>query len=367
MPPKTSMSEELISLGAAVDSLRAVLESIQAAIQYSTSQQPPAQNPPNALALLSDGSKLLKAQTTKLSLLLINKPFTPSEITHILNTLARSVLPALMSRLELYPVEKYTRCMREHVRATLATVLREMLSLVSCIPDNQDAILGSKRKEILACTGVVWDECDSLVHLAEKGIVEIVGEQVGGYLALLEDAITELNDWDPDGDEEEEGDEDGDQSDEGISKGVIYTPTSSDEERLGMDKFDINLQIARKSRAIKYLRLVRLLYPALRKRRISTFPNISDSTSQSDMPTPSQIQDFDAMVAHTKCFTNVADEIAGCLYENDANLLVSRLDELVEEARRCVRLTRRDWNGKEDEYTTWVDKWAERMEGLKKG
>ncbi|KAL9126690.1 MAG: hypothetical protein Q9217_004301 [Psora testacea] len=374
MPPKI-MAQDLPSLHKATASLRALLQSFQAAVQQFPPPRPIIENSPNPLALLSDASRLLKAQTTKLSLLLLNKPFTPSEIAHILDTLAKSVLPALMSGLELCHAERFTRCLYEHVRCTLATVWREVLSLLSSIPDSENDMNGSRGKATLASTGRLWEECDKLIHLADKGLVDLVGEQVGGDCALLEDAIVELNEWDPDENDDDDDDDDGEDAsgeegnEEQGSREVVHTPTTSDEERLPkeMGKLTINPRVALKAKALKYLRLVRLLYPALRKRRIRTFPNIMKSTGAGDMPTPQQIQDFDNLTTHTKRFTNEADEIVGRLYENDVQALDWRLGQLANAARSCVTLTRRTWNGKEDEYSAWVDKWMVRLEELERG
>ena len=64
-----------------------------------SSTSSPTDQQPNidALSLLKDASSLLKAHTTKLSLLLLNKPFTATAITRVLREIANTVVPAMMS------------------------------------------------------------------------------------------------------------------------------------------------------------------------------------------------------------------------------------------------------------------------------
>ncbi|KAL9633313.1 MAG: hypothetical protein Q9164_004776, partial [Protoblastenia rupestris] len=161
-----------------------------------------------------------------------------------------------------------------------------------------------------------------------------------------------------DGEEEEDEDE-----------RPVNTPTTSEDERLekGMDKLTINPRIALKARVLKYLRLVRLLYPALRKRRITTFPNITRVSGESEVPSLQQIRVLDALIAHTQHFTDETDEIAGVLYTDDEGAVLARLEHLAEEVRKCVELTRKNWDGEEDEFSAWIDKWMVRWEDLDKG
>lgn len=358
-------AEGFQTLQSAISSTSILIQSFKTALQKTTPQYPPPADSPNPLALLSDASKILKAQTTKLSLLILNKPFTPSAITYILKELSNSCLPALMSGLELCSAEKYTKCLHFHIETVLSKIWRELLNLISSIPHNKHEIDNLSNQATLASTGVLWADCDKLIHLGSKGLVTIANEKVGSNYALLEDAIAELDDWDP---EEDSEDSDTEPEDANPSPSA-NTPTTSDEEGLqpSLQQLTINPVSTLKTRSLKHLKLIRMLYPALRKRRVLTFPDILNSSPQEALPSPMQIQALDALIAHTQFFTEETDEIAGALYAGDAADIERRLLALRAAARTCVEETKMGWKGEEDEYSAWSEKWLGRLEEVGNG
>lgn len=367
MPP-SSLENDLHALEASLANLRALLLSFQTALQSPLQPQPPITKSPNPLALLSDASKLLKAQTTKLSLLILNKPFSPKEVTFIVTTLTKSVLPALLSGLELCPPERYTRVLHEHVKVSLGVLWREMFNLLDSVPvEGKDVGVDARGKDALASTGVLWDQCDALTRVGEGGLVNLVDGQVKAYGALLEDAIAELDEWDPD--ESDNDDSSGDEGNDSGDAAGIDTPTTSEDERLGsgMQKLNISPQNVLKGRILKHLRLIKMLYPALRKQRIATFPNITKSAAEGQLPSAEQIEMLDALVTHMRQFTDDADEIAGAIYADNADEVKRILTVLVAGARACVEVTRKGWEAQDDEYTAWIAKWIARLNELSGG
>ena len=354
-------SADFLTLRHSISSLRSLLSSFQIALQSSIQEHPPFPQQPDPLSLFADAAKLLKAQTTKLSLLIINKPFSPKEVNFILNTLSKSVLPSLMSGWELCPAEKYTKALHEHVKSSLRVLWKELLSLLSTIPDNERGLQGQNENATLASTGVLWEQCDALIDLGENGLVVFVDKKVKAYGELFEDAIIELDDWDPDEDDEDE--------DEGANNrgknDVINTPTTSDEERLGEGIAGMALSplVLLKTCVMKHLRLIKLLYPALRKRRIATFPDATMSVENEG--NARRIQILDTLVELTQHFTEHADELAGFLYSGATVDVDDRLGELITESLNTVDFAKLDWYGKEDEFTAWAQKWRSRLGELK--
>ena len=279
-----------------------------------------------------------------------------------------------MSALELCPAEKYTRILHEHVKSLLGILWRELGRLLALVPEEQgkhERSRGSQEheKDALACTGVLWEQCDALKRLGDKGLVGLVDEKVKAYGELLEDAIGELEEWDPDRDDSGEESDGDDEEEEQGRKAVVLTPTTSEDEKLdqGMQKLNLSTQNVLRARVLKYLRFIRLLYPAIRKRRVATFPNVTRRTVESDMPASERIENLGAIVAHVQRFSDDADELAGSLYSDDKDATERRLRAIVENARKFVQITKKGWNGQEDEYSAWIAKWTGRLEELEKG
>lgn len=334
-----------------------LLHSFQLALQSPTLPHSDIENPPQPLALLSDSCKILKAQTTKLSLLILNKPFTPSAITYILNACTSGCLPAMMSALQLCPAETFTSLLHLHIKTSLSRIMTELLNLLASIPQDERGIEPQSR-DTLASTGVLWAECDKMVTLAFDGLVALAVQKAADYHSLLKDAIAELEEWDP---EEEDSDSDTDsilstKQKTARTSAIDTTPLASSFENLSVAPI-----IELRKRSLAILCIARVLYPALQKRRISTFPNITSSSPLETLPSSPNIQRLDSMILCTQQFTEDADEIAGALYESDEEQVLRRLGELREGATQCATRAKRNWKGEEDEFAGWVDKWITRL------
>ena len=353
-------ADNLATLRANLSSTKALIQSFQAALQSPTTPPSTIQDPPNPLALLSDASQILKAQTTKLSLLILNKPFTPSAITFILNSLSNSCLPGLISALEICPATKYTRLLHEHIRSTLLKIMMELLSLIASIPSDERGVELSTGRNTLASTGVLWAECDKMMELASSGVVSLAIQRTEDYHGLLKDAIQELEEWDPD----EDTDSDTDSLSSNKQK-PASTPTADNLASTLEDLSISRVAILRKHTLVT-LRTIRVIYPALKKRRISTFPNITSASTPESLPTSTQIDALDSLIDQAKGFTEAADEIAGALYEGDEEQVERRLRALRESAEACAAGVKKGWKGEEDEFTGWAEKWVARLEEVGK-
>jgi len=355
---------DLSQLRTTIHSTSSLIATFQSSLNSSTAPAAPIPNPPHPLRLLHDASSLLKAQTTKLSLLILNKPFTPSAISTIITSISSQCLPALMSALELCRPEQYTSFLREHLKGQVARILREMRLLLESIP-SEEADAGEKEgRSTLANTGVLWEVCDALVSLANDGMVQLAAQKAESYHALLRDAIAELEEWDPDDEEDDDGfgnsessESDGEQSGDTASPPIATLtamtltppPTPTPIRRLHL-------------KTLSTLRLIRLLYPALKKRRIQTFPPINSSTTPSALPSSRQVAAFDALLNRLQDFSEAADALAGSLYGHDEDGVERELEDLERMAISCVEKSRLDWSGTEDEFSTWSEKWKERLE-----
>lgn len=358
------------ALCASIDSTTTLVKNFQIALQNRTQPTLDVPDPPNPLRLLSDAASILKAQTTKLSLLILNKPFTPSAITFVLNSLSNQCLPALISALELCTAAQWTSFLQQHLRASLSHIMGQYLDLITSIPTDEHGIDTDAGRGVLATTGVLWESCDKLVELASSGLVSLAVQKADSYHALIKDAIIELEDWNPNElEDDSEDDSDDDSLQEQLGRTHIkadgLASAISDQHTNDTAPLPSTTTTHLQSLSLSHLRLLRLLYPALRKRRLATFPPIIGATPISfTFPTAPQLQRMDILIHHLKQFSEEADEIAGALYEGKEEDLKRRLTGLREMGMACVAGAKLDWSDKNDEFSEWADKWLGRLREL---
>lgn len=88
----------------------------------------------NAIDLAHDAASLVRAHTTKLSLLIINNPFTPSAVVRILRELMAGPLPALASAVELCVAGNYTKAMSEELKYRADVLFQRLDQFLGIIP-----------------------------------------------------------------------------------------------------------------------------------------------------------------------------------------------------------------------------------------
>ncbi|KAL8750174.1 MAG: hypothetical protein Q9184_006518 [Pyrenodesmia sp. 2 TL-2023] len=348
-----------------------LLSAFQAALS-SPPPPPTIPNPPNALSLLHDASSLLQAQTTKLSLLLLNKPFTPSAIASIFTSLSSSCLPGLTSVWELSSAHLYSHTLQKEIRNQLRGTAAGLISLLELIPRDEEAVRGleGEREEILACTGHIWERCERMKAIAEMGTAGLAVEKVDEWHTLVKDAVEEIEGWDPD---EEEGSLFGSDSSHSakVAKSTVSGITTNGDangdglgtEPPALDTLQIRDIHAVKASTLKELRFLRLLYPALRKRRVSTFPQFDRLSNVESLPQDRKVEVLDRVLGFLKNASEETDEVAGALYDGDAGTVDRRLMELKTKAVRCLEEVERDWDGREDEFSAWSRRWVTKVEG----
>ena len=262
--------------------------------------------------------------------------------------------------------------------ANISRIMREMTSLLASISveEQNSAASGGVDKEsegrnTLSSTGVVWEVCDVLIALSLQGLVDVAMRKADAYHALIKDAITELQEWNPD---EEEVDifDSGSSTDSNDITDGDNSSTAESPPTIAMNTMTLTppatptpiRQMYDQTLAI--LRLIRLLYPALRKRRIQTFPPVNSSTSPDQLPTSWQVYAFDNLMQHLRFFSERADDLAGALYSGDEEQASGGLEMLKMQAFECLEELDRNWDEdrKADEFTEWSQKWMRRVKEL---
>ena len=228
----------------------------------------------------------------------------------------------------------------------------KFLQLLDEIPVDKHTAAQFQGQKTLQSTGIIWESTDFMVKIGSLGIIPVAVSKVEEYHSLLKDAIEELEEW-----------EIGEVGSMDILANQFHLAN------LEGDPFDMpcaaspSIQPAAK-KAIEILKLIRLLYPALIKRRVKKFPNINAQTEQEAFPNMEQTEHFDHLMTYCQLFSEEADDIVGALYLHDEKKVDGMLGTLKDYARKCIASIREPWDGGEDEFTRWTAKWLAKLEEL---
>lgn len=336
--------------------------------QFATSLSPssdrpettPIEDPPNPLRILGDSARLVKAHTTKLGLLAINKPFTPSAITKVLKELSATCLPAMMSAVQICEQEKtvWGSFLRREVELRVLRVFKELQSLLHELQAIAAGAEQTGRRDTLSSTGVVWESCDAVIDLEKLGLGGLALQKAEQYRDTIKDAIEELKEWAEGEDLEHEGQGDAllDDEDEAVdgdkdSLDDIFNAANS----MPKDRPEL---VALADQADKKLKKVAILYEALIKRRIKTFQRESEGGSSD---TRRRVERLDDLMLRLKRLPHLVDELASCFYDLDEEKTKAALQRAVDEAKAAAAGMRNGWRGGEDAFTEWIIKWQDAM------
>ncbi|KUJ20842.1 uncharacterized protein LY89DRAFT_579481 [Mollisia scopiformis] len=319
----------------------------------------------NAVDLAHDAASLTKAHTTKLSLLIINKPFTASAIAKILRELMAGPLPGLASAVELCSAGKYTKAMSSELEYWAGRVFQGMTSLAEAIPLDgsilsEDAKKGTgteKGNGSLALTGTVWEACDAVAELKKLGVVGLVIKKVEEYKSLLQDALEELQEWGEEGSDNEDtgfdDDDDPDEAQAAVDSMFLQRHIPSEDPDKIRPRLDSSL---------KRLRLLILMYQAVVKRRFKALPSLplADLPPESKTPTTEEdsgiVNCVDEALDVMKKIPGITDDLASAFYELDGPEIDKKMDLCFFTGFAAAELLVKDWQGRKDEFTTWATK-----------
>ncbi|KAI1758809.1 hypothetical protein GGR53DRAFT_471970 [Hypoxylon sp. FL1150] len=319
----------------------------------------------DALSLAHDSATLIKAHTTKLSLLIINEPFTPSAITKVLRELVAGPIPALASAVQICDADKYTAVARQDLAWRCYRVLKELKSLVNIIPltgkilPNAQKNGGNGDRGSMAATGVVWAACDDVILLKKLGIAGLLIRKVEEYRDTLKDVLEELKEYSEEVDEEDDHDDAGagqDSEVDNVADQMQNTHISTQQmlddlmnprhiPRNDPDKIRERLESC-----LKRLRLTTLLYTAIVKRRLKSVPLPPTTT-----PAP-VTQRLDEVFPLLKRLPHRFGEVACAFYELDRDTIDRAMDSCFFDAFAASEMLMKPWEGQRDEFTEWAEK-----------
>ncbi|OKL62488.1 hypothetical protein UA08_02715 [Talaromyces atroroseus] len=329
----------------------------------ATAENDDAANP-SPLVLLSNSAKTLRAQVTKLSLLTITAPFTPSALCTSLTPVNDSVMPSMVTAVLMLTPGEYTKAFSLEARLLVKTALKEFSVLVEAITSFADELKkGEKKSElsksekeaITSQTGRVWDACDTITTLVTQGVVGHVVRRVQEWHDLVKDAISELEEWDPEEDDAdfEELLDVGDET----AKDIEKNGKESDEEE---EDDDIEALHEQKKSLLRALKPIAQIYPAI----------ISNRCKKGGLTaSKSQIAKLESLTSDLQSIPGHVDEAAGSLYESNLDDSVRYLNKAKTTAERAIELVIYPWTENStiteqqqgDKFTIWSTTWRKVM------
>lgn len=372
---KSKTDKDLLSLKATVQTVLDLIPRLTSAVKLGSPTGGKHDDNVRALDLAHDAASLLKAHSTKLSLLIINTPFTPTAIVSVLREVSSGPLPAIATAVEYCDARHYTRIVRAELQWRSEKVLMEFMNFVRQIPLD-GKVLSTEKKNgntagmgngSLASTGLVWEACDALADLKKIGIPGMVVRKAEQYRDTLRDALEELQEWgeetsDDDGEEDDSVDENDVREEGGIDAaqdaidsmfhGQRHIPTN-DTQKI-RERFDT---------AVPQLKLTILLYQAIIKRRFKILPSIAslNASTSANQVGSSITEQVDEALIQLKDIPDTVDEMANAFYELDGDEIDKRLQQCCIQGSAAAKLLLKNWDGKEDEFSKWAEKFIAAM------
>ena len=365
-----SKSKDLRGLIDLTKSTQALLSHFQSSLAPSapaapTAAQPASADLPNPLEAVKASTTLLKSYTTTLSLLLLTPPFTPSALISKISDVSSGALTGMVAAASYVPQPGQKgdigSIMRTELRAQVRRLLGtwgDVLALVLRMAEKRQTATGkdqgpteSEKQDVLSATGVLWDSCDVLLKVCANGVVGLVMKKAQELRAVLLDAIEELKEWGEDVDDDEDEAE------------------GSDDE-FGDDMFGASNKLGKDDKAlkelldvsVKKLKMVGMLYQALAKRRLKTFPVEAPDTLQDADANP--VAKLDELMDLLKELPETVDDLASAFYDLDEAEAKATLDKCSSEAKRAAELVKQSWTGSDDEFTAWSGKWVSAFDSV---
>ncbi|KAJ4393255.1 hypothetical protein N0V93_002463 [Gnomoniopsis smithogilvyi] len=332
----------------------------------------------DTLALARDVATLIKAHSTKISLFIINEPFTPSAISAVLRQLIEEPIPAIATAVQQCHADLYTKIIRRDLAWRCGRVLKELRELIEKIPKDGKVVPQDKRnglsggmaeKGSIITTGLLWGACDEVISFANLGVVGHLSRRAEQFRDTLKDVLEELKEWSDEQDEVDE-DEDNDTSEEapaedqvdGLANDINNTHIST---QAMLDEFmnsssniprdDPEKIKERLASTLRRLRLTVLLYQALTKRRLKTLPKLPLDSADTTSVVISRLDEVMPLLGK---ITDRFNSLAVAFYDLDSAEITKLMDQCFFDAFAVSELLAKPWDAgrQKDEFTDWVAK-----------
>lgn len=374
MPPEKS-DTSLEGLNALSESTAAVIQQLEIILHQignsnDTTASPSTSSSPastiDALALARDSAQLIRAHSTKISVLIINEPFTPSAIIKVLRELVGSAVPGLASAAQACTADRYTLTVRKDLAWKGYLVLKELRELVQRIPkdgkilssDQKNGAASIPGKGSMAATGVVWSACDEVIRFANGGVGGCFVTKVEEFRDTLKDVMEELKEWGEEEPDDEDEDDSADDHDSALGSMMPSTQEMVDDimgDQKTIPRDDPEHIRDKLESCLKRLRLTTLLYQAIVKRRFKILPALPKEGAGEI------IARLNNVMATLRRLPDQFDELAGAFYELNPVEIDRVTDQCFQDVSSLAELLTKPWEKDTDEFTEWAAKFQDQI------
>lgn len=309
---------------------------------------------PSPLLLLKTAAESLKSTTTKLSLLCITPPFTGSAIVSLLKPLNESILPSLVTAALLVIPSQFPDAFASEASRISNGVLSELRSLLILIDHRakdgkpKDDVPPAEKQSVTEATGRVWESCDLIIQFATAGIPGFVVEKAEQWLALMKDAVQELQEWDP----EEEVDDDlfgdaGSDSDDGDG-----------DKSSGKDQHEATIAAGVKEQVLKVLSRVPQSIHVVVKQRLAKMP--IDPFQAGNAQSVQRKTTIDNILKSLRNVSEYIDESAESMYMGNPELCLKKAGEARALTIHVVDSVLKPWHPSSEGKATKEDEFIKR-------
>ncbi|PNP45277.1 hypothetical protein TGAM01_v209142 [Trichoderma gamsii] len=329
--------------------------------------------PLNALALARDSATLIRAHATKVSLLIINEPFTPSAVSSVVRELVKGPIPGLAASVQACDPNIYTLAFRRELASRCQRVMSGLAELLAKIPKDGKVLakdkegFGAGGKGSIASTGVLWSACDSLAALANGNVSGFFVQKMNEWKDTLNDIMEEVKEWgdeeadEDDEDEDDAGDDDVDDLADAAESTHISTQNMLDDlmsSHQSIPASDPDGIRPRLESSLRRLRLVIILYTAITKRRMKNLPSLSKGEAASNSTTTQRLNELAPLLQK---LPDSFGDLAGAFYELRPKEIDDAMDQCFLDSFAVSELLSVSWDGSRDEFTEWTEKFQKEI------
>lgn len=403
MAPDAQQDPTITELNALVTSVAALLTQLEATltgltketeaskVSASSSEAVLATGTGNAqvdcLKLAADSADLIRAHTTRLSLLIITEPFTPTAIGKVLRELVSGAVPSLATAAELCDGERFTYFFSQAMRIKCHSLMRELRAFVQKIPsdgkvlteEQKNAATDGSQKGSLAMTGVLWSICDDLKRFATGGVGPYLVKRIEETRLTLKDIVEELTEWQEESEEQDDDDDDDEDEDGGNAADFDSAVDINDSRANSMqahslhdnaqDLLDDLMGSAktiprddpekvrpRLAQFLRSLKLCMIMCQAVSKRRLKTLPTL-----------PAENTEITASLQRVFTFLNTLpqkyEDVVLAFYDLDTATVDENLKKAGVGLIGAIEPLKTPFGGQDsDEFTTWFGKFKTELE-----
>ncbi|KAK1248252.1 hypothetical protein MKX08_006472 [Trichoderma sp. CBMAI-0020] len=333
--------------------------------------------PLDALALARDSATLIRAHATKVSLLIINEPFTPSAVSSVVRELVKGPIPGLAASVQACDPNVYTRAFRRELASRCQRVLSGLAELLVKVPKDGKVLakekegFGAGGKGSIASTGVLWSACDSLITLANGSVSGFFVLKMNEWKDTLNDIMEEVKEWgdeeadEDDEDEDDAGDDDDDDVDDladAVESTHISTQNMLDDlmsSHQSIPASDPDGIRPRLESSLRRLRLVILLYTAITKRRMKKLPCLSQGEAASSSSTTTQR--LNELAPLLQKLPDSFGDLACAFYGLRPKEIDDAMDQCFLDSFAVSELLSVSWDDSRDEFTEWTEKFQKEI------